>query len=61
MASKIDEATDYLQDGGIGELIGLAEVAIRMSQPKVQMDAPMAMALCLLAREAIKSRTRSLQ
>lgn len=50
----IDESTAYLADGGLGEVIGLTDVAIRMGQPKVQMDSHMAMALCLMAANATK-------
>lgn len=52
----IDAATKYLETGGLGEVIGLTDMAIRMDQPKVQMDADMAMALCLLASEALSRR-----
>lgn len=56
MTTKIDEATNYLETGGLGEVIGLTDLAMRNGQPKVQMDADMAMALCLLASEALKRR-----
>lgn len=54
--ADIDEATKYLETGGLGEVIGLASMAIQARQPKVQMDADMAMALCLLADETLKRR-----
>lgn len=50
------EAMMYLETGGLGEVIGLTQAAILMNQPKVQMDADMAMALCLLANEALERR-----
>jgi hypothetical protein len=56
MTAKIDEAKAYLADGGLGEVIGLTSMAIQSGQPKVQMDADMAMALCLLADETLKRR-----
>lgn len=54
--TDIDAATKYLETGGLGEVIGLTDIAIKMDQPKVQMDADMAMALCLLASEALSRR-----
>ena len=49
-------AKEYLETGGLGEVIGLTQMAIDMDQPKVQLDADMAMALCLLADETLKRR-----
>lgn len=49
-------ATKYLETGGLGEVIGLTQMAIDMNQPKVQLSADMAMALCLLADETLKRR-----
>jgi hypothetical protein len=54
--SDIEEAKKYLETGGLGEVIGLTQLAIQNYQPKVQMDADLAMALCLLADETIKRR-----
>lgn len=54
--SDVDEAKKYLETGGLGEVIGLTLVATQMGQPKVQMDTDMAIALCLLADEALKRR-----
>lgn len=54
--ADIDAATKYLETGGLGEVIGLTDIAIKMNQPKVQMDSDMAMALCLLASEALNRR-----
>lgn len=56
MAYDVDASTAYLSDGGLGEVIGFTSLAHEMDQPKVQMDTDMAMALCLLADEAIKTR-----
>lgn len=56
MKYDVKEATEYLQTGGLGEVIGFTDVARQMEQPKVQMDTDMAMALCLLADEALKAR-----
>jgi len=58
MAYEYDvaEATTYLETGGLGEVIGLTDLARQMEQSKVQMDTDMAMALCLLAGEALKVR-----
>ena len=44
-----DAAEAYLRDGGIGEVYGLADLAMRLGQQKVQMDTDMAIALCRLA------------
>ena len=58
MAYDVDEAKKYLETGGLGEVIGLTFVAVEMNEEKVQMDTDMAVALCLLADEALKSRKR---
>lgn len=51
-----DEAMRYLLTGGLGEVMGLADMARNMNQPKVQMDTDMALALCTLAAESVKRR-----
>jgi hypothetical protein len=56
MNAKVDEAKTYLETGGLGEVVGLATMAIDAGHPKVQMDSDMALALCLLAGEALKRR-----
>lgn len=56
MQYNVEEATKYLADGGLGEVIGLTHSAKELQSPKVQMDTDMAMALCLLADEALKAR-----
>lgn len=56
MDYNVEEATEYLATGGLGEVIGLTDMAREMSEPKVQMNTDMAMALCLLADEALKAR-----
>jgi hypothetical protein len=55
--TDIKEAKSYLETGGLGEVLGLATVAKEMEQPKVQMDTEMAIALCILANEALNRRT----
>lgn len=52
----IEEAVRYLETGGLGEVVGLTSFSIQAGHQKVQMDADMAMALCLLAEEALKRR-----
>lgn len=56
MKYNVEEAMTYLADGGLGEVIGLTHSAKEMQSAKVQMDTDMAMALCLLADEALKAR-----
>lgn len=56
----VEYATDYLAIGGMGEVIGFTDLAREMGQPKVQMDTDMAMALCILASEALKARQQTL-
>ena len=58
---QIADAIKYLETGGLGEVIGLTSIAIGNLAPKVQMDTDMAMALCLLADEAIKARHRKVE
>ena len=53
---NVEEATEYLSTGGLGEVIGLTDIARQNLQQKVQVDTDMAMALCLLADEALKAR-----
>lgn len=50
------DSEKYLTEGGLGEVIGLADAAKQMGQPKVQMDTDMALALCWLAAEAVTAR-----
>ena len=45
----IDEARKYLETGGLGEVEGLARMAIENGEAKVTCDADMAVALCQLA------------
>ncbi|MEY9198716.1 hypothetical protein ABIA16_003832 [Sinorhizobium fredii] len=56
MKYDLEEATEYLSTGGLGEVICLTAGAREMGSDKVQVDADMAMALCLLADEALKAR-----
>ncbi len=55
---KLVEAREYLETGGLGETLGLAYMARDMGEPKVQMDTGMAVALCLMASEAVGSISR---
>lgn len=50
---KLVDAREYLEGGGLGETLGLAYMARDMGSPKVQMDTDMAVALCLMASEAV--------
>lgn len=59
MKYNLKEATEYLETGGLGEVIGFTHCVKEMHQEKVQMDTDMAMALCLLADEALKARRAS--
>ncbi len=44
-----NEQLSYLEGGGMGEVMELADVAKKMGAPKVKMDTDMAIALCTLA------------
>jgi Tfp pilus assembly protein PilF len=52
----IEEATRYLETGDLTEVITLLSIALEADQPKVQLYLGLAMALCLLADEALKAR-----
>lgn len=54
--SAIEAATRYLETGGLGEVLGFASGAMDLQMPKVQMDTDMAIALCMLASEALNRR-----
>lgn len=56
MEYDLKQATEYLETGGLGEVIGLTDMARQMDNPKIQMNTDMAMALCLLADEALRAR-----
>lgn len=56
MKTAVEDSITYLADGGLGEVMGLASFAAEISEPKVQMDTDMAIALCMLADEALKRR-----
>ena len=45
----VDGSLRYLRTGGLGEVVGLIDVAMELGTRKVQSDADMAMALCMLA------------
>ena len=61
MDADVKEAMKYLQDGGLGEVIGLTDAAMKAGSPKVQSDTEMVMALCILAHEAIETRESARQ
>lgn len=52
----VTESMDYLEDGGLGEVFGFTHMALTAGEPKVQSDTAMALAMCLLASEAIQAR-----
>ena len=52
----VRDSLEYLATGGLGEVIGFTSIALHHGQPKVQSDTDMAMALCLLASEALEAR-----
>jgi hypothetical protein len=54
---NFDEARRYLLTGGLGEVVGLTDMAIQFGKRKVQSDSDMMMALCIIAQEAIDART----
>lgn len=56
MQFDVEESTRYLTTGGLGEVMGMADICRQLQQPKVQMDTDMAIALCLLAAEALEQR-----
>ena len=56
--AAIEDAKKQLAAGGLGEVIGLASVAILGGQSKFNLDADIALALCLLADETLKRRRR---
>lgn len=58
MEYNVAEAKRYLETGGLGEVVGLTDMAAKYKQAKAQMDTDMAMALCMLADEAIKARKK---
>lgn len=53
LPSDIAFSLEYLKTGGLGEVIGFADLAYEMKDPKVQMDTSMAVALCVLAAAAL--------
>lgn len=53
MRPGVRSALDYLKTGGLGEVAGLADTAMRHGYPKVQSDTDMAVALCVMAADAM--------
>lgn len=49
----VREALKYLRSGGLGEVIGITSFSLEFGHPKIQSDTAMAMALCLLAQDAL--------
>jgi hypothetical protein len=49
----VAESLAYLRTGGLGEVIGMADMARRSGMAKVQMDSAMAVALGILASDAL--------
>lgn len=58
MSVNLKGARQYLETGGLGEVIGLAHMAMKVGHEKVQMDTDMALALCHLASEALQDAKR---
>jgi hypothetical protein len=56
MAYNLEEATRYLETGGLGEVYGLADMSRQLGQDRVQIDTDMAVALCRLAGKALEGR-----
>jgi hypothetical protein len=52
--ADIASARKYLETGGLGEVVGFTDLALQAGQLKVQSDADMVMALCLMAADAIE-------
>lgn len=53
--ADIASALQYLRTGGLGEVVGFADLARQSKQPKVQMDTDMALALCIMAALSLPS------
>lgn len=51
----IDDAIAYLADGGMGDVMGFTDIAVRQGTA-VQMDTSMALALIELATETLTRR-----
>ncbi|GHA15510.1 hypothetical protein GCM10007989_07860 [Devosia pacifica] len=60
LPEDIRSAMDYLSTGGLGEVYGITDMAYRAGQPKVQCDADMMLAICMLASEALDARRAAL-
>lgn len=57
--SDTNDAKEYLETGGLGEVIGLTLMAQEMGEKKVQMDTDMALALCELAQVGLAGVVQS--
>ena len=60
MDKRIQECIEYLQDGGMGEVIGLTSTAFGNGDKKVQCDTDLQMAILILADEALTARKKRL-
>ncbi len=54
-----DFAMKYLETGGLGEVVGIADMARQMDLPKVVCATDTAMALCVLAQEGLDARKKA--
>lgn len=54
---NIEAALEYLREGGLAEVFGMAMVAITEKYDKFLLDTDIALALCMLAQEAANQRT----
>ena len=57
MGYNVKESIEYLENGGIGETMGFIEqYRLQLGAEKMAISADHAMALCILADEALQSR-----
>lgn len=54
MNARINEAFAYLRSGGLGEVEGMARIALDAGSERVACSTDVAIALCMLAEEAIE-------
>lgn len=54
--TREEDALNYLVDGGLAEVFGMADICQKLGEPKVQMDTAMALALCRLANDGLDVR-----
>lgn len=58
LRERVKDARVYLEEGGLAEVMGLSEAALRSGHPKIQMDTDMAVALCLMTIDLL-NRTKA--